>query len=129
MDPITAETLIKLTQHYEQLLSEEKKKTQMYQTMALCYGDISQSSTDGVCSECSKLCFSVTPRPVGFEYQTFVDKKYNYKTCQECNELTCKVCCNEIAQELAYNTDIVYNIDAPECPKCFVKNCDTVVRD
>ena len=134
MDPITAQTMIKLAEHYKQLLAEktkelaeEKKKSHMYEIMAMCYGDIDCSSQDGVCAECDQLCFSVTPMPVGFEYQTFVDKRYNYKTCQKCKELTCTVCCNDIAWGIDYSTD---DYDCGKCVKCIVLDGgSTVVRD
>ena len=134
MDPITAQTMIKLAEHYKQLLAEktkelaeEKKTSHMFMMMGLCYGDIDSYSQDGVCTECNTLCFSVTPSPVDFEYQTFVEKRYSYKTCQECKELTCKVCRDEIAWGIDYSTD---DYDCGKCPKCIVKGGGaTVVRD
>ena len=137
MDPITAQTMIKLAEHYEQLLAEktkeldeEKKTSHMFMMMGLCYGDIHYYSQDGVCAECNQLCFAVTPMPA-IDYETGdeidVENRYSYKTCQKCKELTCTVCCDEIAWGIDYSTD---DYDCGKCVKCIVLDGgSTVVRD
>ena len=97
MDPITAQTLIHVKEHYEKLLDEktkelkeEKKKSTMFEIMSTCYGDIDCYSQDGVCVECDHLCFAVTIVELDYETGDEIDfeNKYSYKTCQKCNEIT-----------------------------------------
>ena len=136
MDPITAQTLIHVKEHYEKLLTqtkaelaEEKKKGHMYMMMTGCYSDIYRESQPGVCAECDHLCFSVTRAEIDHETGDEIDfyNQYSYKTCQKCKELTCTVCCDEIAWGIDYSTD---DYDCGKCPKCIVLDGgSTVVRD
>ena len=136
MDPITAHTLIHVKEHYEKLLAEktkelaeEKKRSLMFKAMGLCYGNIDCHSEDGVCVECDHLCYAVTIVELDYETGDEIDfeNKYSYKTCQKCNEITCTVCCDDIAWGIDFSTD---DYNCGKCPKCIVLDGgSTVVRD
>ena len=137
MDPITAQTLIQVKEHYEKLLAEtkaeltkEKKQTQMYETMVGRYSDIYDEKQPGVCVVCDVLCFSVKRAEVDHETGDEVDfyEQYSYEACQNCNELTCNDCHDRIAWGI--DTSGPFDQYYKKCPKCIVLDGgSTVVRD
>ena len=100
MDPIAAETMIKLKEHYEQLLAEERKKTQMFESMIKEFTNIHNKHQLGNCVRCDKLCYSVVrshridpdmDNPAHFFTQ------FNFQKCLGCGQHICEACYEEIS--------------------------------
>lgn len=124
MNAFAAETLIKLTQHYEQLLSKqkadlekEKKKVDMYESMVGRHSDIYDEKQPGDCVVCGVLCYSVKRAVIDNETEDEIDfyDQYNYEVCNECNELTCNDC-HQHKLGLVYS--LPWERELNKCTKC-----------
>ena len=124
MDPIAIQAMIKLKEHYENLLSKqkaeldrEKKKVNMYSKMVNKHSDICFVIQPGDCVLCGVMCYRVEREVIDHENGDTVNfnDERNYEVCCECNELTCDHC-HQYKLGLLYS--FPWERELNKCTKC-----------